>query len=141
MAQPLTSVLLISLNLVFPEIGFKNENYTVNTISIKTKICLLNSSQRSGPGPTWQMPRYATADDTQLYVVGANYSTLTAQIAFIESCTQIVHDWLLNNGLHLNPTKSEAIAFSNPGQNHSSLWLSLFRPSQSRGPLSNSSPL
>ena len=25
-----------------------------------------------------------------------------------------VHDWLLNNGLHLNPSKSEAIAFYNP---------------------------
>ena len=41
-------------------------------------------------------------------------STLMAQIASIESCTQRVHDWLLNNGLHLNPSKSEAIAFSNP---------------------------
>jgi hypothetical protein len=53
------------------------------------------------------------ADDTQLYI-GANSSTLIAQIASIESCTQRVHDWLLNNGLHLNPSKSEAIAFSNP---------------------------
>ena len=53
------------------------------------------------------------ADDTQLYI-GANSSTLRAQIASIESCTQRVHDWLLNNGLHLNPSKSEAIAFSNP---------------------------
>ena len=32
----------------------------------------------------------------------------------IESCTQRVHNWLLNNGLHLNPSKSEAIAFYNP---------------------------
>ena len=46
--------------------------------------------------------------------IGANSSTLIAQIASIESCTQRVHDWLLNNGLHLNPSKSEAIAFSNP---------------------------
>ena len=53
------------------------------------------------------------ADDTQLYI-GANASTQIAQIASIESCTQRVHDWLLNNGLHLNPSKSEAIAFSNP---------------------------
>ena len=53
------------------------------------------------------------ADDTQLYI-GANSSTLAAQIASIEACTQRVHDWLLNNGLHLNPSKSEAIAFSNP---------------------------
>ena len=62
------------------------------------------------------------ADDTQLYI-GANSSTLAAQIASIEACTQRVHnwactqqvhDWLLNNGLHFNPSKSEAIAFSNP---------------------------
>ena len=50
---------------------------------------------------------------TQLYI-GTNSSTLTSQIASIESCSQRVHDWLLNNGLHLNPSKSEAIAFHNP---------------------------
>ena len=38
---------------------------------------------------------------------------LTSQIASIESCTQRVHDWLLNNGLYLNPFKSEPIAFHN----------------------------
>ena len=43
-----------------------------------------------------------------------NSSTLTSQIASIESCTQRIHDWLLNNGLHPNPSKSEAIAFHNP---------------------------
>ena len=32
------------------------------------------------------------ADDTQLYI-GTNSSTLTTQIASIESCTQRVHDW------------------------------------------------
>ena len=53
------------------------------------------------------------ADDTRLYI-GTNSSTLTTQIASIESCTQRVHNWLLNNGLHLNPSKSEAIAFYNP---------------------------
>ena len=53
------------------------------------------------------------ADDTLLYI-GTNSSTLTSQIASIESCTQRVHDWLLNNGLHLNPSKSEVIAFYNP---------------------------
>ena len=53
------------------------------------------------------------ADDTQLYI-GTNASTLVHQVASIESCTQRVHNWLLNNGLHLNPSKSEAIAFFNP---------------------------
>ena len=50
---------------------------------------------------------------TQLYI-GENSSTLIAQIASIEPCIQKVHDWLLNNGLHLDPSKSEVIAFSNP---------------------------
>ena len=31
-----------------------------------------------------------------------------------ESCIVRVNDWLLQNGLHLNPSKSEAIAFFNP---------------------------
>ena len=53
------------------------------------------------------------ADDTQLYI-GTNASTLVHQVASIESCTQRVHNWLLNNGLYLNPSKSEAIAFFNP---------------------------
>ena len=53
------------------------------------------------------------ADDTQLYI-GTNSSMLSTQIASIESCTQRVHNWLLNNGLHLNPSKSEAIVFYNP---------------------------
>ena len=53
------------------------------------------------------------ADDTQLYI-GTNSSELTTKIASIESCTRRVHNWLLNNGLHLNPSKSEAIAFYNP---------------------------
>ena len=38
----------------------------------------------------------------------------TAQIASIDLCTQRVHDWLLKNGLNINPSKSEAVAFSNP---------------------------
>ena len=53
------------------------------------------------------------ADDTQLYI-GTNSSTLTYLIASNESCTQRVHDWFMNNGLHLNPSKSEAISFYNP---------------------------
>ena len=53
------------------------------------------------------------ADDTQLFI-GANSSTLVSQVASIESCTLRVHDWLLNNGVHLNPAKSEAITFFNP---------------------------
>ena len=54
------------------------------------------------------------ADDTQLYI-GTNSSMLTTQIASIESSTQRVHNCrLLNNGLHLNPSRSESIVFYNP---------------------------
>ena len=60
------------------------------------------------------MSYHQYADDTQLYI-GTNLSTLSHQVTSIESCTQRVHNWLgLNNGLHLNPSKSEAIAFFNP---------------------------
>ena len=38
----------------------------------------------------------------QLYI-GTSLSTLAHQVASIESCTRRVHNWLLNNGLHLNP--------------------------------------
>ena len=48
------------------------------------------------------------------YARRSRKTTTTSQIASIESCSQRVHDWLLNNGLHLNPSKSEAIAFYNP---------------------------
>ena len=71
---------------------------------------VINSDQ-SSQNSIVSFHRYA--DDTQLYI-GTNSSTLTSQIASIESCSQRVHDWLLNNGLHLNPSKSEAIAFHNP---------------------------
>ena len=56
------------------------------------------------------------ADDTQLYI-GTNLSTLAHQVASIKSCTQRVHNGLLNNGLHLNPSKSEALLFSTQGPN------------------------
>ena len=55
-------------------------------------------------------------EETQVIVgyIGTNLSTLAHQVVSIESCTQRVHNWLLNNGLYLNPSKSEAIAFFNP---------------------------
>ena len=50
------------------------------------------------------------SDDTHLYI-GTNASMQVDQVASIESCIQRVHSWLLNNGLHLNSSKSEAMAF------------------------------
>ena len=55
------------------------------------------------------MRLYSTVDFGNVNMINADFS-----VATIESCTQRVHDWLLNNGLHLNPSKSEAIAFYNP---------------------------
>ena len=46
------------------------------------------------------------ADDIQLHT-DTNLSTP------VESCIVRVNEWLLQNGLHLNPSKSEAIAFFN----------------------------
>ena len=72
---------------------------------------VINSDQ-SNQNNTVSFHQYA--DDTQLYI-GTNLSTLTSQIASIESCTQRVHDCFLKNGLHLNSSKSDAIAFYNSG--------------------------
>ena len=69
------------------------------------------------------------ADDTQLYI-GTNLSTLAHQVTSIESCPQRVHNWLLNNGLRLNPFKSEAIAFFNPRTNLFNPWLNSLHPFQ-----------
>ena len=75
-----------------------------------SSIANVINSDQSNQNNTVSFHQYA--DDTQLYV-GTNSSTLTSEIVSIESCTQRVHDWLLNNGLHLNPSKLEAIAFYN----------------------------
>ena len=69
------------------------------------------TSELSNKNMTVSFHQYA--DDTQLHI-GTNSSTLATQVASLESCTVRVNDWLLQNGLHLNPSKSEAIAFLNP---------------------------
>ena len=69
------------------------------------------SSELSNKNTTVSFHQYA--DDTQLHI-GTNSSTLAIQVATLESCTVKVNDWLVQNGLHLNPSKSEAIAFFNP---------------------------
>jgi hypothetical protein len=60
------------------------------------------------------------ADDTQLYL-SATKTTVTSVLAKIESCTIAVHEWLSQNGLVLNSTKSDAIIFANPRSKPSSL--------------------
>jgi len=51
------------------------------------------------------------ADDTQMYIA-ASKDDLKVNIDTLEKCTTAVHQWLLHNGLQLNPSKSEAILFT-----------------------------
>ena len=51
------------------------------------------------------------ADDTQVYIA-ASKADLKANIDTLEKCTAAVHQWLLHNGLQLNPSKSEVIQFT-----------------------------
>jgi len=51
------------------------------------------------------------ADDTQMYIA-ASKDDLEENIDTLQKCTTAVHQWLLHNGLQLNPSKSEAILFT-----------------------------
>ena len=51
------------------------------------------------------------ADDTQMYI-SASRADLKANIDTLEKCTAAVHQWLLHNGLQLNPSKSDVIQFT-----------------------------
>ena len=54
------------------------------------------------------------ANDTQLYVVVyRNDENLSTDA--LEKCSAAVNDWMLHNGLALNPDKSEAIMFRTSG--------------------------
>jgi hypothetical protein len=50
------------------------------------------------------------ADDTQLYTAISKVN-VELQLATFEMCISSIHQWLLNNGLSFNPSKSEAIQF------------------------------
>ena len=47
-----------------------------------------------------------------LLYIAASTADLKANIDTLERCTAAVHQWLLHNGLQLNPSKSEAIQFT-----------------------------
>ena len=51
------------------------------------------------------------ADDTQLYI-SMSRTDLDVRLETLERCVSKVHEWLLHNGLALNPTKSNAVQFS-----------------------------
>ena len=51
------------------------------------------------------------ADDSQIYV-SATKNDLPVKAEILERCTADVHAWLLQNGLQLNPQKSDVIQFT-----------------------------
>ena len=51
------------------------------------------------------------ADDSQLYIAISRNNRNT-QLTTMEQCLSKVHDWLLHNGLSLNPAKSDAVQFT-----------------------------
>ena len=51
------------------------------------------------------------ADDTQIYIA-TRKTELSTRISQLESCLTSIHTWLQQNGLQLNPNKSELIQFS-----------------------------
>ena len=55
---------------------------------------------------------FINADDIQFYI-GTNSTTLATQIDSLESFILRVNNWLLQNGLHFNPSESEETAFHN----------------------------
>jgi hypothetical protein len=51
------------------------------------------------------------ADDAQIYIA-AQKANLLGEVAQLENCIASVHSWLQQNGLLLNPNKSEVIQFT-----------------------------
>ena len=51
------------------------------------------------------------ADDTQLYI-SMSRTDSDVQLEKLERCVSKVHEWLLHNGLALNPAKSDVVQFS-----------------------------
>ena len=51
------------------------------------------------------------ADDTQLYLAISRDNS-AVQLSTLEQCIRSVHEWMLHNGLALNPSKTDAIQFT-----------------------------
>jgi Reverse transcriptase (RNA-dependent DNA polymerase) len=51
------------------------------------------------------------ADDTQLYIA-ISKENVSVRLNILERCIAAVHEWLLLNGLALNPVKSDFVQFS-----------------------------
>jgi len=86
------------------KLGNFENNYNGNQLSVfaSQSLNIGNLVQEEHP----KIPEYA--DDTQLYISVAK-SELSTKADTMESCIRAIHDWLMHNGLPLNPAKSEVI--------------------------------
>ena len=60
------------------------------------------------------------ADDTQLYIKFTANEGGSKTLVVLENCTDAISDWMLHNGLALNPPKSEVIEFGKAQALHKS---------------------
>ena len=58
------------------------------------------------------------ADDTQLFI-SITPNTLDSNLELLNACLATLRGWFLQNGLALNPDKTEAICFGTPGRRKS----------------------
>ena len=55
------------------------------------------------------------ADDTQLYIF-LSATSLASQLSHLQSCIASIQSWCIQNGLALNPTKTDAICLGTSGR-------------------------
>ena len=60
------------------------------------------------------------ANDTQLYIKFAAKEGGSKTLVVLKNCTDAISDWILHNGLALNPSKSEVIEFDTAQTLHKS---------------------
>ena len=81
-------------------------SYLLSRKSFSLYIAPLSAIVRS-----FGLMHHQYADDSQIYV-SATKNELSVKAEILERCTADVHDWLLHNGLQLNPQKSDVIQFT-----------------------------
>ena len=59
-------------------------------------------------------------DDTQLYIKFTAKEGGSKTLVVLKNCTDAISEWMLHNGLALNPSKSKVIEFSTAQALHKS---------------------